>query len=69
MLSVFTLLCIYGANHGLGLSSLGEFPGCSGKQLSPPGTNDEDSAAMVMAGGALIMSTSVEVQENRAAED
>lgn len=46
-----------------------EFPGCSGKQLSLPGAADRASAAMVVAGGALIMSAPVEVQENRAAED
>lgn len=63
------MLCICAANRGLGLSCSGEFPGCSGRQLSLPGTNDEASAAMVMAGGALIMSAPVEVQENRAAED
>lgn len=42
---------------------------CSGRKLSPPGTADRASAARVVAGGALIMSAPVEVQENRAAED
>ena len=49
-----------------GLQGFLSFPG---RKLSPPGTADRASVTMVVAGGALIMSAPVEVQENRAAED
>lgn len=46
-----------------------ELLSCSGRKHSPPGAADRASAATVVAGGALITSTPVEVQENRASED